>query len=166
MAVFYNLPPDQKKTMDSEITIRPACIEDAATITAFQLSMAMETEGLELDGMVLHKGVSAVFEDSRKGSYWIAEADGMAVASLMITREWSDWRNAWVWWFQSVYVVPAYRRKGVFRIMYDHIRREACMAGAAGLRLYVESTNTTARKTYEAMGMSGSHYTTYEWLRD
>jgi GNAT superfamily N-acetyltransferase len=146
-------------------TIRKAAPSDTATIIAFQQAMAMETEGLDLDTDVLLKGVAAVFENPARGQYWVYEKDGEVVASLLITYEWSDWRNADVWWFQSVYVIPEYRRKGIFRKMYDNIRREAAASSIAGLRLYVESNNLPARKTYEAMGMSSEHYTMYEWLR-
>lgn len=124
----------------------------------------METEGIELNADVVSKGVMAVFRDENKGQYFVAVDHGKIVASLMITCEWSDWRNSDIWWFQSVYVVPEYRRKGIFRMMYDHVKREGIERGIAGLRLYVESGNVRARKTYEAMGMNGSHYRTFEWM--
>jgi GNAT superfamily N-acetyltransferase len=146
------------------ITIRKATSNDAGSIIAFQQAMAMETEGKELKSEILSAGVKAVFDDPGKGLYYVAEDEGATVASLMLTYEWSDWRNANVWWFQSVYVLPEYRRKGIFRMMYVHIRSEALAAGIAGLRLYVESENHRAQKTYEAMGMDGHHYKTYEWM--
>jgi ribosomal protein S18 acetylase RimI-like enzyme len=126
--------------------------------------MAMETEGLELKSEVISKGVMAVFHDDKKGEYYVAEESGSIVASLMTTYEWSDWRNANIWWFQSVYVIPEYRRKGVFRMMYDYVKKEGIAQGIAGLRLYVESENLRAQKTYEAMGMNGAHYRTFEWM--
>jgi ribosomal protein S18 acetylase RimI-like enzyme len=89
----------------------------------------------------------------------------MTIASLLITYEWSDWRNCNVWWFQSVYVVPEFRRQGIFRKMYMHVRKLAEEQGVAGLRLYVETQNKRARKTYEALGMSSEHYSFYEWMR-
>jgi len=147
------------------LTIRIANQSDAGSIIAFQKAMAMETEGLELKDEKIKKGVGAVFGDSSKGRYYVAEDKGTVVASLMITFEWSDWRNANVWWFQSVYVIPEYRRKGVFKMMYEYIKEEGIQEGIAGLRLYVDSTNTPAQKTYEAMGMNGSHYKTFEWMR-
>lgn len=146
------------------ISIRKAKINDAETIISFQLAMAMETEDLALNKEVLSAGVKTVFEKPLKGLYFVAEAGGSVVASLLITYEWSDWRNADVWWFQSVYVIPEYRRKGIFRLMYEYVKEEALKNGIAGLRLYVESNNLPARKTYEAMGMSSEHYTMYEWL--
>jgi ribosomal protein S18 acetylase RimI-like enzyme len=108
----------------------------------------------------------AVFEKPARGEYWVAEENGNVIASLLITYEWSDWRNTNVWWFQSVYVLPDFRRKGVFRSMYNHIKKEGGAQGIAGLRLYVETNNTRAMKTYEALGMTSEHYTMYEWLRD
>ncbi len=146
------------------ISIRKATPGDAPSIIAFQQAMAMETEGLELRSEVITKGVMAVFRDENKGVYYVAEENGTVVASLMITFEWSDWRNSNIWWFQSVYVIPEYRRKGVFRMMYDHVRQEGMAQGIAGLRLYVEAENTRAQKTYEAMGMNGGHYRTFEWM--
>jgi ribosomal protein S18 acetylase RimI-like enzyme len=146
------------------ISIRKATPGDAPSIIAFQQAMAMETEGLELRSEVITKGVMAVFRDENKGVYYVAEENGTVVASLMITFEWSDWRNSNIWWFQSVYVIPEYRRKGVFRMMYDHVRQEGMAQGIAGLRLYVEAENTRAQKTYEAMGMNGGHYWTFEWM--
>jgi len=124
----------------------------------------METEGMELDSDVVTEGVMALFDDTGKGQYFVAEEQDTVVASLMITYEWSDWRNANIWWFQSVYVIPGYRRKGVFRMMYDHVKKEGMEQGIAGLRLYVESENIRAQKTYEAMGMNGQHYRMFEWM--
>jgi len=149
-----------------EITIRPAVPSDSTAIADFQKAMAMETENMILDHTIITHGVESVFADSGKGRYFIAEANGKTVASLLITYEWSDWRNANVWWFQSVYVIPEYRRKGIFRKMYNFIRNEADREGVAGLRLYVETANVRAHRTYEAMGMNGSHYKMYERLRD
>jgi ribosomal protein S18 acetylase RimI-like enzyme len=147
------------------ITVRVAERKDAQKITEFQLSMAAETEDLNLPPDVLKKGVSRVFDDPSKGRYYVAESGGEVIASLMITYEWSDWRNKDVWWFQSVYVIPEFRRKGVFRIMYNHIREQSEKENVAGLRLYVESNNEPALRTYEAMGMTSEHYTMYEWLK-
>lgn len=146
------------------ITIRKATPDDVPAIISFQQAMARETEGLELPSEVITNGVMAVFRDPNKGQYYVAEDLGRVVASLMITYEWSDWRNANIWWFQSVYVIPEYRRMGVFRMMYDHVKQEGIECGIAGLRLYVESANVRAQKTYEAMGMNGSHYRTFEWM--
>lgn len=148
------------------ITIRKARPEDAPVIIDFQLKMAWETEKKELSAEIVTPGVNAVFGSPGLGQYWIAEETGQVVASLLITYEWSDWRNANVWWFQSVYVLSAHRRKGIFRAMYMHIRNEADKIGVAGLRLYVETNNSRAQKTYEALGMKHEHYAMYEWMKE
>ena len=147
------------------ILIRKAVPSDAPSIIDFQLSMAWETENMKLVHEIVTKGVDAVFNDLSKGQYYVAEADGKVIASLLITYEWSDWRNCNVWWFQSVYVIPEFRRKGVFRKMYSYIRELAVQQSIAGLRLYVETKNSKAQKTYEALGMSSEHYAFYEWMR-
>jgi GNAT superfamily N-acetyltransferase len=148
------------------IVIRQAKPSDADSIIDFQQKMAWETENLELVPEIISKGVKAVFNDHSKGQYYVAESAGKVIASLLITYEWSDWRNTNVWWFQSVYVLPGFRRTGIFREMYSFIKQEAEEQNIAGLRLYVETNNTRAQKTYEAMGMRSEHYTMYEWLKE
>ena len=106
------------------------------------------------------------FADENKGFYVVAESEGRIVGGLMITYEWSDWRNTNVWWIQSVYVVPELRRTGIFSSMYSFIKKEAEKQNAAGLRLYVEKSNSKAQNTYETLGMKSEHYTMYEWLKD
>jgi GNAT superfamily N-acetyltransferase len=147
-------------------TIRKARPDDASTIVDFQQKMAWETEKLTLAPETITNGVKKVFTDPECGQYWVAEDNGMVVASLLITYEWSDWRNTNVWWFQSVYVLPSHRRKGIFRLMYLSIKNEADKQGVAGLRLYVETNNSAAQKTYMALGMKSEHYTMYEWLKE
>ena len=147
------------------IVIRKAAPSDTPSIIDFQLKMAWETEELKLDPETVKKGVNAVFENNSRGQYYVAEEDGNLIASLLITDEWSDWRNRNVWWLQSVYVLPEYRRRGVFRLMYNHIRLLAEKNDIAGLRLYVETKNSAAKKTYESLGMSSEHYSFYEWMR-
>ena len=149
------------------VKIRIAVVEDAAIISGFQLAMAFETEQLSLNKETVANGVHAVFKDSHKGKYFVAEADDAVVASLMLTPEWSDWRNQWVWWIQSVYVLPAYRGKGIFKKMYNHIK-ELVEADekAAGLRLYVDLSNKNAREVYNAIGMNGNHYQLFEWMKE
>ena len=131
--------------------------------------MALETEGRRLDSAVSTQGIVAIFDDSRKGFYIVAVArseDDNAdevVGSLLITYEWSDWNNATHWWIQSVYVDATWRRRGIYRTMYEHIlgmtkdRSDIC-----SIRLYVERTNTTAQQTYKSLGMNHSHYDMYE----
>jgi GNAT superfamily N-acetyltransferase len=147
------------------INIRLASSGDAGTIIDFQIKMAWETESMHLDQDTVTKGVNAVFSNNALGTYWIAEVNGTVAASLLITNEWSDWRNSDVWWFQSVYVLPEFRRQGIFRLMYEHIRSEAEKQGIPGLRLYVEINNLRAQQTYEALGMKCEHYTMYEWMK-
>lgn len=146
--------------------IRKAVPADALSIVDFQLKMAWETESMKLDPDVVSPGVKAVFENSSRGQYYVASSGDKTIASLLITYEWSDWRNCNVWWFQSVYVVPEFRRQGIFRKMYTFIKEQAVKQNVAGLRLYVESNNIRAQKTYEALGMSSEHYSFYEWMRD
>jgi ribosomal protein S18 acetylase RimI-like enzyme len=148
------------------ITIRKATLTDAASIAEFQKKMAWETESLKLDLAILTKGVNAVFSDPSKGQYYVADSDGKTVASLLITYEWSDWRNSNVWWIQSVYVISEFRRKGIFRAMYSCIKNEAEKEGIPGLRLYVELNNIRAQKTYRSIGMNSDHYLLYEWFRE
>ena len=145
--------------------IRKAKPEDVEVIVDFQQRMAWETEHMTLVPGIIDKGVKAVFNDSSRGQYWLAEEKGNIVASLLITYEWSDWRNCNVWWFQSVYVLPEFRRTGIFRSMYMHIKNEAVKESVAGLRLYVETNNSVAQHTYEALGMKSIHYKMFEWMK-
>jgi GNAT superfamily N-acetyltransferase len=154
-----------KRQKNNMISIRKATPADAPVIIDFQLKMAWETEQMTLNTDLVTKGVHAVFEDPSRGQYYVADSSGLVVSSLLITNEWSDWRNCNVWWFQSVFVVPEYRRNGIFRMLYNHIRKLAEEKDIAGLRLYVETKNTRAQKTYEALGMNSEHYSFYEWMR-
>ena len=144
------------------ITVRRAALEDAPTIVRFQMSMALETEGKTLDESTLAVGVRAVFKAPDNGFYLVAEIGETVVGSLLITYEWSDWRNAPFWWIQSVFVDAEYRRRGVYTAMHNRAVRMATESGACGVRLYVERTNLTAQKTYAGLGMSQSHYDLYE----
>jgi len=149
--------------MDNRIPIvRPARAGDLESLVAGNVAMAEETERVRLDLNTLRLGIGALLDEQAPGRYWVAELDGRAVGQLMITFEWSDWRNRMVWWIQSVYVVPDARGRGVFRALYDALRREAQAAGAGGLRLYVDTTNTRAQAVYRALGMNGDHYRVFE----
>jgi GNAT superfamily N-acetyltransferase len=140
------------------LQVRSATLSDLEAIVAFNRALAEETEGLQLDADTLRDGVLALLEGRAPGHYWVAELDGQVVGQLLVTFEWSDWRNCMVWWIQSVHVVPGARRHGVFRTLYDTARTEARTAGAGGLRLYVDVTNTRAQSVYAALGMNGDHY--------
>lgn len=144
-------------------TIRPARPSDAEAVAAFQVAMAAETEDLPLDPAVVGPGVRRGMEDPERGRYWVAEEQGRVVGSLMVTREWSDWRDGWIWWIQSVYVVPEARGRGHYRALYDEVRRAAREAGEVrAIRLYVETTNRRARDVYERLGMHETGYRLYE----
>lgn len=145
--------------------IREARIIDSDKIIEFQKQMARETENMILPHDTINQGVHAVFADPHKGKYYVAEYENEVIGSLLITYEWSDWRNSFVWWIQSVYIQPDNRRKGVFKEMYRHVRDTAMQNLVAGLRLYVEVENINAQKTYEAMGMDSAHYKMYEWFK-
>lgn len=142
--------------------IRDATIDDLPNLLAWNAAMAWETEHKQLDPALLERGMRGVFEQPRRGFYLIAEDDGVALGSLMVTYEWSDWRCGDFWWIQSVYVAPAARRGGVFRALYDEVARRARQAAAVGLRLYVETENQRAQATYEGLGMQRCHYWMYE----
>ena len=149
------------------IEVRKAQLFDKEKIASFQEEMALETERLTLDPRQIRAGVEAVFQDKSKGMYFVAEADGEIIASLLITFEWSDWRNAWVYWIQSVFVEKSFRRKGVYRNMYAHITALAqADKNVGGIRLYVDKTNLNAQKTYIQLGMNGAHYQLFEWMKD
>lgn len=149
-----------------ELNIRKAREEDLSTIVDFQLAMALETENLQLHKPTVEKGVSAAFHDSAKGQYFVTEIDGKIAASLMITFEWSDWRNGMVYWIQSVYVHENFRRLGIYRKMYAHIQELVMKDDTVrGIRLYVDKTNLRAQKTYENTGMNGEHYQLFEWMK-
>lgn len=148
------------------VTIRQATVKDADCIIDFQIRMALETERLQLNHTVVSAGVRAVFEDSRKGAYWLAEEANGPIAVLLTTPEWSDWRNGTVLWIQSVYVVPESRRKGVFGKMYHAMKRQVLDDNnLKGLRLYVDKHNKPAQITYGRNGMSNEHYLMYEWMK-
>lgn len=145
------------------LEIRSAVPTDAQTIAEFNRRLAYESEGLELDPQTVAKGVAAVMADATKGRYFIAEGNGAAVGQTLVTLEWSDWRNGYWWWIQSVYVDQSWRRRGVFRALYCHIEQEARNTpGVIGLRLYVEHENETAQTAYLNIGMLRTSYHFFE----
>lgn len=147
------------------IQTRLAGAEDIEAIATFQCHLASESEAITLDPVTVGKGVRAVIEDATKGCYWVADVDGQTVGCMMVLREWSDWRNAEMWWIHSLYVLPEFRRRGVLRAMYGHLKAiiEA-EPSLGGLRLYVEKDNHVAMEAYEALGMDGEHYKLFEWI--
>ena len=148
----------------SSLKIRLAERGDIAAIAEWNRAMAWETEQKRLDPQVLLRGVTAVLDEPRRGFYLVAELDGKAAGCLLVTYEWSDWRNGDFWWLQSVYVTPDARRSGVFRAMYAEVAQRAKQAGAVGLRLYVETENLRAQRTYRELGMEQCHYFMYEQM--
>ena len=149
--------------MSDAIEIRRAIPSDFAFIVESNITMAEETEDLSLDEAKVRAGVGAVLADSSLGFYLIAEIDGNPAGQLMVTYEWSDWRNALWWWIQSVYVRPQYRRRGVYRALHRHVAEAAYAAGGVcGLRLYVEQENTVAQQVYQSLDMYPTRYHMYE----
>jgi ribosomal protein S18 acetylase RimI-like enzyme len=154
--------------MSTAFRIRTAHAADAALLAEWAAAMALETEGKTLDADTVHAGVAAGITDPAKARYFIAMQDasfagaetvGMSVGTLMLTTEWSDWRNGVWWWIQSVYVPPRHRRKGVFAALYRHVETLARdTPGVVGLRLYVEHDNANAQRTYESLGMQDEGY--------
>jgi ribosomal protein S18 acetylase RimI-like enzyme len=149
------------------VKIRKALVGDLHQIIEFQLNMAFETEKLKLNSEVLTAGVNAVFNDSAKGQYYVAEAEeGRVVASLLTTYEWSDWRNATVIWIQSVYVHKDFRNQSIFKRMYAHVKSLVSSDNSiAGIRLYVDKSNISAQNVYAKIGMSGEHYQVFEDMK-
>jgi ribosomal protein S18 acetylase RimI-like enzyme len=143
-------------------TVRAAVPADLDVLVAFNAAMALETEGKRLDPARLRAGVEAALGDPQRGHYLVAEHGGRVAGALLITREWSDWRNGWFWWIQSVYVAPEARRAGIYRALHAEVLRQAAAAGAVGVRLYVDRGNERAQRTYEQLGMQTSHYVFYE----
>lgn len=146
----------------NDTRIRPATIDDIPALVAWNQAMAMETEGKRLEETTLAAGVRAVLDNPRRGFYLLAERDGRAVGSLLVTYEWSDWRNGDFWWIQSVYVAPGARRSGIFRGLYADVAERARAASAVGLRLYVERDNARAQETYLQLGMQRCAYLMFE----
>jgi GNAT superfamily N-acetyltransferase len=139
--------------------IRAAERRDVAALVAYNLALAWETEQKRLDPATVKAGVEALLSDPQRGFYTVAEVEGQVVGQVLITFEWSDWRNGWFWWLQSVYVQPAFRRRGVFRALVEHLEERARREGqVVGLRLYVERENRAAQAVYAALGLQPTTY--------
>jgi L-amino acid N-acyltransferase YncA len=149
-----------------EIVVRSASTNDIESIVDFQLAMAIETESIFLEKEITSKGVSEVFADSSKGKYYVAETSNCVIGCMLTTPEWSDWRNRYILWIQSVYVRPEHRGNGVFKALYnhllDHVNNDQ---GIGGIRLYVDKTNHQAQAVYNQLGMNGEHYKVFEWMK-
>ncbi|MCC7014209.1 MAG: GNAT family N-acetyltransferase [Planctomycetes bacterium] len=144
-------------------TVRSAVGSDLEFLIHSNAALARETESLELEPKRLALGVQLALGDPQRGQYLVAEEQGLRVGCLLITREWSDWRAGWVWWIQSVFVVPAARGRGVYRALHaEVVARARESADVVGLRLYVDRDNLRARAVYEREGLRASHYLLFE----
>jgi GNAT superfamily N-acetyltransferase len=145
------------------VAVRAANSTDRSIITEFNCRLAIETEGKQLDRETVSAGVTSLLDSAKHGQYFVAEVDGSVVGQLLITYEWSDWRNGLFWWIQSVYVIAEHRRTGVFSNLYQTVSELARRDPAVcGLRLYVEEANDHARDTYLSRGMSRTGYEVME----
>jgi GNAT superfamily N-acetyltransferase len=144
-------------------TVRPAGPADAPVISEFNARLAAETEGKTLERTVLARGVAALLADRQKGIYFLAYDGDEVLGQLAISYEWSDWRNGWFWWLQSVYVRADARGRGVFRSLMEHVLNEAGAAGdVTAIRLYVERDNGAGKRSYEALGFRPTSYEVYQ----
>ena len=147
-------------------TYRRARPGDLQSIVDFQIAMAWETEEVRLDAPTCEAGVRAVFENPSLGQFYIAETDSLVAGVTLTTYEWSEWRNGVVWWIQSVYVRPEYRRRGIYSGIYTFIRGLAeSDHSVRGIRLYVDRRNISAQEVYTRLGMNGEHYQVFEWMK-
>ena len=150
------------ESLNNTIEIQIADITDLDIIIANNIEMAQETKNKTLDQSTLSHGVEEVLHNANLGWYYIAKIDGHNAGQLMITREWSDWRNGYFWWIQSVFVHKEHRKKGVYTSLYKHVEARAKIMGVVGLRFYVNSKNKSAQKVYEQLGVKNLHYLFYE----
>lgn len=149
--------------MGESLRVRAARPGDLESLVDFNCLLARETEDHELDPATVRRGLSRLFDNPAAGFYTVAEQGGRVIGCLLITFEWSDWRDGWLWWIQSVYVEAAARRRGVFRQLFEHVREKAETDGdVRGLRLYVERANGRAQATYASMGLEEAPYKLYE----
>jgi GNAT superfamily N-acetyltransferase len=145
------------------LTIRQATAVDAPVVVEFNQRLAAESEGKTLDPAVVAAGVATGLTDPNKAVYFVAEEDVSVVGMVMLTREWSDWRNGWLWWIQSVYVRQEARRRGIFRALYEHVYQLAVADPTViGLRLYREENNHVAAQTYRGVGMEPAGYVVFQ----
>ena len=146
------------------LLVRSARPDDAPVVERFNAALAKESEDVVLDPAVLGPGVRAALGDPERCLYFVAEEGGRVVGQTMVTYEWSDWRNGWLWWIQSVYVEPGARERGVFRALHARVVEEARRAGAVGIRLYVFDGNRRAQEVYLRLGMKDGRYRVLEQM--
>ncbi len=149
-----------------QIKIRKATLADRDTIASFQVDMAWETEHYKLNFDTVKLGVGNALNDKNLGEYYVAEVNHTVIGSLFTTYEWSDWRNGTVVWIQSVFVSPDFRKRGVYALLYGHVKNIVGNdASLCGIRLYVDKTNEAAQQVYSRLGMDGDHYRVFEWMK-
>ncbi len=162
-AAFFVMSSFDQQFAGRQINVRLAQMADLETLVEFNIAMAHETEGKELDLDLLREGVSSALKRDDRGFYLVAQVGGQVAGQLFITREWSDWRNGFFWWIQSVYVHPDHRRQGIYRALDQRVKNMAVEQGnVCGVRLYVDRNNQAAQQVYRRLGMSQSHYDLYE----
>jgi ribosomal protein S18 acetylase RimI-like enzyme len=144
-------------------TVRRATPADTQDLCAFNAAMARETEGRELDPARLRRGIEHALADPGRGTYWVCCVADRVLGALLVTLEWSDWRDGWFWWIQSVYVRPEARGRGIYRALWEHVLAAARAQGdVCGVRLYVDQENRNAQAVYEHLGMERARYALYE----
>ena len=154
---------DGRDFVKDRMNIRMATVGDVDALVEFNLAMALETEGKQLDASTLRRGVEAVFADEKKGFYIVAEDEERILGGLMVTLEWSDWRNGWFWWIQSVYIRPEARGRRIYSRLYEFVKQRAAEQGdVCGFRLYAETDNHHAKMVYEKVGMHAPRYAMFE----
>ena len=147
-------------------SVRRANIDDLQLIVDFQIKMAVESEGVDLEEATINSGVGAVLKGEVTAEYWLVESEDGPVGMMMTLPEWSDWRNGVVIWIHSVYVRPDYRKKGAFSTLFEHLKNQVSESSElVGLRLYVDKGNHSAQQVYKRLGMSAEHYDIYEFMK-
>lgn len=149
-------------SLTDNIIVEEASEKDIEFLVEFNLKMALETEAIQLDKNILNEGVKAVFTNSNKGKYFTAKINNKICGSLLITYEWSDWRNSNIWWIQSVFVEEEFRKKGVYKNLYEFVKIAAKIEGVKVIRLYVDLRNKPAQAVYSRLGMNDQHYKLFE----
>jgi ribosomal protein S18 acetylase RimI-like enzyme len=162
---WYSKPTPSARLSPKDVAqaqVVRACPLTAQWITKAQVEMAWETEKIKLDADVVHKGVLSMMQSPDQGFYYVAVVEGFLLGCCLILKEWSDWRCQNVWWLHSVYVLPEYRKQEVFTKILKAVETDAKSQDAAGIRLYVDKTNTNAIEVYQKSGFDGEHYRLFE----
>ncbi|EAY25130.1 GNAT family N-acetyltransferase [Microscilla marina] len=156
-----------KTLLKENIYIETASVQDAELLADLQCKMAWETEEYMLDRNTVLQGLQALFNDVSKGIYYKVTHNEQVIGCMLNTFEWSEWRNGYVLWIQSLYIVPEFRAQGLFKLMYQYLQHKVkADNNLMGIRLYVDKTNVKASQVYKAIGMSDEHYTFFEWLNE